>query len=163
MSIAHRSSVLALAALVGLASAMPAQQITTAGHPAQLDIRPAGERSIRVTLKPLSFAQDHPWSPAIAERSYGAPVISLREIARPMTRKVGNLNVEVRPNPLTVVVTSATGQPVQRITFEPDGNLSFALDDRPVLGMGEGGPLPVRGTPWREQPVQFDRRGAIHP
>ena len=25
--------------------------------------------------------------------------------------------------------------------------------------MGEGGPRPERGAPWREQPVQFDRRG----
>ena len=27
--------------------------------------------------------------------------------------------------------------------------------------MGEGGPRPAQGTPWREQPVQFDRRGAL--
>jgi alpha-glucosidase/alpha-D-xyloside xylohydrolase len=66
--------------------------------------------------------------------------------------------VEVRPNPLTLVVTTAAGAPVQQITFEPDGNLSFDIGNAPVLGMGEGGPRPARGTPWREQPVQFDRR-----
>jgi alpha-glucosidase/alpha-D-xyloside xylohydrolase len=27
--------------------------------------------------------------------------------------------------------------------------------------MGEGGPRPARGTPWRDQPVQYDRRGAL--
>ena len=62
-----------IAALIGIASTAHGQQITTAGQPARLDIRAAGERSIRVTLKPLSFAQDHPWSPAIAERSSGRP------------------------------------------------------------------------------------------
>ena len=50
---------------------------------------------------------------------------------------------------------------MQELVFEADGNLSFKLDEQPVLGMGEGGPRPERGTPWREQPVQFDRRGAL--
>ena len=27
--------------------------------------------------------------------------------------------------------------------------------------MGEGGPRPEKGKPWREQPVQFDRRGQL--
>jgi alpha-glucosidase/alpha-D-xyloside xylohydrolase len=30
-----------------------------------------------------------------------------------------------------------------------------------VLGLGEGGPRPERDVPWREQPVQFDRRGRL--
>jgi alpha-glucosidase (family GH31 glycosyl hydrolase) len=137
---------------------LPAQQIMAAGQPAQLDIRVAGERSIRVTLKPRNFRENFPHTPALAERSYAAPAISLRQVDRPVKRLVGSLNVEVRPNPLTLVVTTATGAPVQHITFEADGNLSFEIGNAPVLGMGEGGPRPTRGTPWREQPVQFDRR-----
>ena len=43
----------------------------------------------------------------------------------------------------------------------PDGSVAFWLDDNPVLGMGGGGPRPQRGTPWREQPVQYDRRGQL--
>ena len=50
---------------------------------------------------------------------------------------------------------------MQEVIFETDGTLSFALDDHPVLGMGEGGPRPEKDRPWREQPVQFDRRGAL--
>ena len=50
---------------------------------------------------------------------------------------------------------------MQELVFEADGRLSFKLDGQPVLGMGEGGPRPERGRPWREQPVQFDRRGAL--
>ncbi|MGQ9472059.1 MAG: hypothetical protein ACUVR0_10270 [Candidatus Aminicenantales bacterium] len=43
--------------------------ITSLGQPAQLDIRPAGERSLRLTLKPLSMAEEFPFSPALAKHS----------------------------------------------------------------------------------------------
>ena len=56
----------------------------------------------------------------------------------------------------------AAGQPVQTLVFERDGNVSFALDTQPVLGMGEGGPLPAPGSAWRSDTVQFDRRDS-HP
>jgi alpha-glucosidase/alpha-D-xyloside xylohydrolase len=72
---------------------------------------------------------------------------------------VGTLNVEVLPSPLTVVATTADGKAVQRVVFEDDGHLSFAIGDEPVLGMGEGGPLP-RGN-FRELSVEFDRRGRL--
>jgi alpha-glucosidase/alpha-D-xyloside xylohydrolase len=150
------------ALLLVASAAAQAQQITAAGEPAQLDIRAAGERSIRVTLKPLSFPRELPENPALAERSYASPVLSLREVTEPVRARVGELNVEVRPDPLTVIVTNAVGQRVQQLVFENDGTLSFLLDDQPVLGMGGGGPRPERGTPWRQQPVQFDRSGALH-
>ena len=50
---------------------------------------------------------------------------------------------------------------MQELVFEEDGSLSFKLDEQPVLGMGEGGPRPQQGETWREQAVQFDRRGAL--
>ena len=83
------------------------------------------------------------------------------EIARPIQRKVGDLTVELRSNPLTVIVKGAGGRVVQEVVLESDGTLSFKLDEDPVLGMGEGGPRPEKGRPWREQAVQFDRRGAL--
>jgi alpha-glucosidase/alpha-D-xyloside xylohydrolase len=149
-----------LIAFLASAAAVSAQPITTAGQPAQLDVRVAGERSIRVTLKPVSVAAI-PDNPSVAERPYPSPALTLRELARPVKRTVGNLVVEARPNPLTLSVTSAKGRLVQEIVFEPDGNLSFKLDQSPVLGMGEGGPRPAPGKPWREQAVQFDRRGLL--
>ena len=159
MSLAHR--VLITTALLAAVGTAGAQQVTAAGQPARLDIRAAGKRSIRVTLKPLSFTPDFPSSPAIVDRRYPTPVISLREVAGPVTRRIGTLLVNVRPDPLRVLVSTEAGQPIQELVFEPDGTLSFRLDKWPVLGMGEGGPRPERGRPWREQPVQFDRRGAL--
>ncbi len=142
-------------------AASRAQNITTAGRPAQLDIRVAGAHSIRVTLSPLDMKHGLPFTPALAERAYGAPAISLRALREPLRRTVGALRVEVRPDPVTVVVSRANGDVVQELVFERDGTLSFALSDDPVLGMGEGGPRPERGKPWREQPIQFDRRRTL--
>src|SRR5690606_3291061 len=102
-----------------------------------------------------------PEHPAIAERAYPEPELSVREVTGPVQRNVGGLSVELRPNPLTLVVSNRRDQRIQEIVFETDGTLTFALDDQPVLGMGGGGPRPERGTSFREQPVQFDRRGAL--
>lgn len=151
-----------LIALMALPTAVGAQQITAAGQPAQLDIRAAGEASIRVTLEPLSFKSQFPENPSIAERTYPAPALSLRAVTAPVQKRVGALTVAVQNGPLTVTVTNGAGQLVQEIVFESDGTLSFKLDEHPVLGMGEGGPRPMKGTPWRDQPVQFDRRGQLH-
>ena len=153
--------VLALSTSLAAAPGVAVHPITTAGQPAQLDIRAAGGHSLRITLKPISFSGDVPFTPAVAERPYPAPAISLRELGAPLTRKVGELLVEVRPAPLSITVTNAAGQLVQRLVFESDGRLSFGLDGQPVLGMGEGGPLPAPGTAWRSQAVQFDRRGTL--
>ncbi len=158
----HLQIVTTLLALL-LSSGRPAaaQQITAAGQPAQLDIRVAGERSVRVTLKPVSFKGEFPNNPALAERKYSPPVVSVRDLARPLRKRIGSLDVDVRPNPLTLVIRNAAGQLVQEVVFADDGTLSFKLDEHPVLGMGEGGPRPEKGQNWREQRVQFDRRGAL--
>jgi hypothetical protein len=148
-------------ALLVNSTAAEAQPITAAGQPAQLDVRAAGERSIRVMLKPLSVKEDFPVNPAVASRPYPAPALRLREITRPVRKTIGALTIDIRPNPLTLTVKNSAGRTVQELVFETDGNLSFKLDEHPVLGMGEGGPRPQPGTPWREQPVQFDRRGQL--
>jgi alpha-glucosidase (family GH31 glycosyl hydrolase) len=143
------------------ATAVQPVPITAAGQPAQLDIRAAAERTLRITLKPLTFKGDFPSTPAVLDRSYPAPALTVRELTKPVQRTINGLAVEVRPNPLTVSVKNARGQLVQELTFEPDGNLSFKLDEHPVLGMGEGGPRPRQGRPWRQDAPQFDRRGHL--
>ncbi|MEO7457709.1 MAG: TIM-barrel domain-containing protein [Gemmatimonadaceae bacterium] len=153
-------TVLSLAALLASRDAF-AQQIAAAGKPARLDVRAAGAHAVRITLEPVALRGALPFSPAVAERVYPAPALSVTSLVKPLRRTIGGLHVEVRPAPLTVIVTNASGALVQRIAFEPDGNLSFALDESPVLGMGEGGPRPERGVPWRTQPIQFDRRGKL--
>jgi alpha-glucosidase (family GH31 glycosyl hydrolase) len=137
-----------------------AQAVTVAKQPGRLEIRMAAEHSIRITLKPASFKNDFPFTPALAERNYPAPAISLTTISKPIAREVGNLKVEIKPNPLTITVSNKQGQAIQQFVFNEDGKLSFTLSDAPVLGMGEGGPKPEKGINWRNLDVQYDRRGA---
>ena len=146
---------LAIAAVLG-ASAAHAQPVTAAGQPARLEVRAAGERSLRVTLAPVTFKGPFPENPSLAERTYPAPAMTVTTLAAPLRKKIGGLDVEIRQGPLTVRV-SAGGRLVQELVFAADGSLSFRLDGQPVLGLGEGGPRPERGRPWREPPVQFDR------
>src|SRR4051812_41912693 len=75
-----------VAALTTLSSLVSSQQLTTAGRPAELDIRISGEHSLRITLKPLGFADGFPFSPGVAVRSYPAPAISLRSLAHPVRK-----------------------------------------------------------------------------
>ena len=138
-----------------------AQTILTVGRPGQIDIREAGEHSLRITLRPIDFATDFPATPALAERAISAPVISLRELDAVVREQVGHLLVEVHPNPLSIRVSGESGRTIQEITFNTDGSMSFLLDDQPVLGMGEGGPLPEPDTEWRNSGVEFDRRGRV--
>jgi alpha-glucosidase/alpha-D-xyloside xylohydrolase len=130
---------------------------------AQLDIRAAGEVGVRVTIRPLDFKDTFPYTPALVERENPKPVISLRNLDldfKPVKAKVGNLNVTVKGKPLSVLVTTQDGKPVQNIAFASDGTMSFALDDQPVLGLGEGGPK-QQGN-WQEDTIEFDRRGRVH-
>ena len=72
-----------------------AEQITAAGEPAVLNIRAAGAGSLRITLKPASFRPEFPQGPVLPERKYPRPVLTLREIRKPVRKKVAGLLVEV--------------------------------------------------------------------
>jgi len=130
---------------------------------ARLDIRAAGEAAVRVTIRPIDSEQEFPYTPALIEREYPKPIITLRKLDsnfKPVKAKVGHLTVEVTAKPLTVLVTTSDNKPVQNIIFAPDGKMSFVLDGHPVLGLGEGGPK--QGDTWQDDQVEFDRRGRDH-
>ena len=131
----------------------------------QLDIRAAGKIGIRITIQPHDSKDKFPYTPALVERDYPKAAISLRELDsafEPVKARVGQMNVTVQSNPLSVLVTTLDNKPLQKITFAPDGTMSFVLDDQPVLGMGEGGPKQT-GDSWRTDKIELDRRGRLHP
>ena len=138
------------------------QEVIVAGQAGQLDIRSAGENSIRITLKPLSFKEDFLYNPALSEREYTESFISLRRIDKTFKKAAGNLNVTVSPNPLTIVVANKKGQDIQRLVFEESGRLLFKMSNHPILGLGEGGSKPGVDVNWRNLPVEYDRRGLYH-
>src|SRR5262245_54926532 len=101
----HMRIVPTIAAALVLTASIAGRQattITTAGQPAQLDIRTAGPNSLRVTLKPVSFAGDFPATPAVADRSWPTPSITARSLDRQLERTVGKFRVVVEPSPLSV-------------------------------------------------------------
>ena len=82
----------------------------------------------------------------------GAVVLNPSPVAgqriRPISPESG-LRVQIAHEPLTLNVTAPDGRRVQQLRIDENtGSLTFALEDAPVLGMGEGGP-------------QFDRRGNV--
>src|ERR1043166_591035 len=84
------------------ASSAAAQQLTAGGKPARLEIRQAGPASLRITLKPVTYAGVPPVSPGVVSRTYPTAALSVTSLATPVKRTVGTLAVDVRPNPLTV-------------------------------------------------------------
>jgi alpha-glucosidase (family GH31 glycosyl hydrolase) len=151
-------------ALVGLSVLAPyavGAPIQVGGKPGRLAVRAAGEHGVRITLMPADAAEAFPFTPGLADgREYPDAAIQVTEVSEPVKATVAGLNVEVGGDPLAVTVTDAEGRQVQKLTFAADGALAFAKDDQPILGMGEGGPLPGRGENWRESEIQFDRNGS---
>ena len=160
MTLHRLYGLLACAALPLIAPNGFGSTIMSAGRPARLDIRAAGEHSVRVTLEPLDFDREFPFSPALTERDYPDPAISLQELGEPVERRVGSLYVVVQQEPLTVIVRDDAGNTIQEIVFRSDGQLSFRQDGHPILGLGEGGPR--MGRNWRDERIEFDRRGRLH-
>jgi alpha-glucosidase/alpha-D-xyloside xylohydrolase len=152
---------LALAALLAPVIAAPggrAADITRGGQPAELTVTSGGAHSVRVTLKPVGTVL--PPSPSLLNLEIHNPAISLRSIAKPVKARVGALDVEITPSPLTVLVKSAAGRAIQKLVFdEKTGNVLFNVGDAPVLGLGEGGQRPGNGS--GPLGVQFDRRGKL--
>src|ERR1700761_1187131 len=72
-----------------------AQQLTSAGKPAQLEIRPAGAHSIRITLKPISFKPDFVYTPALADKKYGPAILKIKQLNKPVKKTMSNLTVLV--------------------------------------------------------------------
>jgi alpha-glucosidase (family GH31 glycosyl hydrolase) len=151
-----------LLVFLGIAEPAAAGPLTVSGQPAVLKVRAAGETSIRVTLKPDSFKPEFPGGPVLPERNYPRPALTLREVKKPVSATVAGLLVTVQPEPLRLTVTGKDGVMIQSLTFQADGSVAFLADDQPVLGMGEGGPKPTRGSDWRAAPVEFDRRWRLH-
>ncbi|MHC1730510.1 MAG: TIM-barrel domain-containing protein [Bacteroidales bacterium] len=135
-------------------------KIVSMGKESLLEIRESGENSLRITLRPKDVNFSLLQTPLLAKRGYGKPGMKISSLTRPVSGSVGSFNVEVSPDPLTVTVKDKKDEVVQRITFLPDGRVSFMVDDKPVLGMGEGGPR--MGRDWKNEQIEFDRRGRLH-
>lgn len=145
-----------------LQSGVYAQTIMTGkGQPAELQISASGSHALRIVLKPKAYTKPLPNNPAVESDASSSPSLKLSTLNGAVQKKIGALHINISGNPLTIVVSNAT-QTIQKIVFQENGWIAFDLiGTEKVLGMGEGGPKPVRAVNWRNSVVQFDRRGQM--
>lgn len=136
--------------------------ITVNGEAGKLAVYLAADQAIRVVLKPLSFPEEFPYTPALVEKDYGQPVIELVEMTGEHTAIAGELQVTVTPDPISLKIHRKDGSLVQELSFSEAGSLSFQIGDQPVLGLGEGGPRPQDNVNLDSVTVEYDRRGRYH-
>jgi alpha-glucosidase (family GH31 glycosyl hydrolase) len=135
-----------------------AQPLIVAGRPSQLDIRKAGDKSLRITLKPVSYQGNFPMTPALTNRKYDPPVLSIKE-GKTIKKTAGNFIIKITQSPLSVTVSDKQDHLIQQLTFNDDESLVFRVNDELLLGLGEGGSKPAPGVAWRELAVEYDRKG----
>ncbi|HEV3062023.1 MAG TPA: TIM-barrel domain-containing protein [Vicinamibacterales bacterium] len=125
--------------------------ILIAGRPAEVRITEASAVTARITVAPEGAPLEVRGDGALVERAWPAPARRLRARARAETVRCGALALELSADPsaVRIVARARDGRVVQRLWVDAQtGALRFSIGDRPVLGLGEGGP-------------QFDRRGSI--
>src|SRR5262245_47905232 len=142
------------AGVVALLDAQPltAQEsaIRIAGQPVEIAISSVSAVTVRLSVTPIVNGQPQPLphDGSLAQPTWSRDPIRLTSLTGARTISFrGGLVVKLTPDPLTIRVEAKDGRLVQQL--RPDtqtGALNFMLDDKPVLGFGEGGP-------------QFDRRG----
>jgi alpha-glucosidase/alpha-D-xyloside xylohydrolase len=132
-------------------SAVLAEAIHYAGKPAELSLSAISDRTAKIEFTPLDDEgrlRTAPVSTVLVEQR---PQLKWRgrELLTPQSVTAGKLRLEVKPQPLTIVVHNSAGKVVQEFVFtEADGAVSFRAN-APILGMGEGA-------------RQFDRRGGLY-
>lgn len=128
------------------------EPIRYADTEAELTLTRVSARTLAVQLSPLGSdgAPAQPPSSNILVDHLEESVWSGRTLDAPVRRSVGDLTVEIQPNPLSVTVRRADSSVVQRLSWPEADSATHFRTDAPVYGLGQGGP-------------QFDRRGHRFP
>ena len=119
-----------------------------AGEPAELTVSSISPVTVRLTIRAVSASADLiPATGALSRDEF--PIVLRSADTRALARiKSGSVVVRVTANPPAIVVETARGEPIQKLTLNAGApGLSFLLPRGPLLGLGEGGP-------------QFDRKGS---
>ncbi len=136
-------------------SSAQAPALLVGGSPVELAIRSVSSNTVRISLSPLDergVAEPLPDEPVLVARSWPEPLFKLRSQVEGSTQiAAGRLSVNLSASPLRVQVQGPRGGASQQIQIDPEtGAVSFSLGDKPLFGLGQGGP-------------QYDRRGHDYP
>ncbi len=119
----------------------------------EIQIASISAHTVRLSIVPISrgHAVAIPMNGSLVKASWGPPVRRLHGEVTAQTVTAGNLKIKISSDPVTFAITNLKDEPIQTLKWDQEtGALSFATDDSPLLGLGEGGP-------------QFDRRGSSDP
>ncbi|MBI3711238.1 MAG: DUF5110 domain-containing protein [Proteobacteria bacterium] len=131
----------------------PANSLSVAGCPVELQLIPISACTLRVSLVPI--AGDGKSLPVensaelIVENTKHA-IATFRALDAPQTIAWKDCRIRLTAKPLSISVTDGTGGTCQSLRIEDDGRIAFALGTGPLFGLGQGG-------------HQFDRRGGSFP
>ena len=146
----------ALPTAFGQSSSAQAAALLIAGKPVELAIRSVSPHTVRISLAPLDergVAEPLRDEPVLVGRSWPEPLFKLRSKAAgaPAQITAGSLAVTVGGTPLGMRIQGPGGGAEQQIQIDAEsGVVTFSLGDKPIFGLGQGGP-------------QYDRRGHSYP
>lgn len=118
----------------------------------EIQITSISEHTVKLSVLPITNGKTAPipLDGSLVQTSWGEPIARLRGNPEPQELKAGELSVHVSARPIAFTISTRKGSRIQQLEVDPDGNVSFATGNSPLLGLGEGGP-------------QFDRRGSTSP
>lgn len=118
----------------------------------EIHITSLSEHTVKLSVLPITNGKTAPipLDGSLVQTSWGEPIARLRGNPEPQELKAGELSVHVSARPIAFTISTRKGSRIQQLEVDPDGNVSFATGNSPLLGLGEGGP-------------QFDRRGSADP
>src|SRR6266576_1455648 len=118
----------------------------------EIQITSISEPTVKLSVVPITNGKTAPipLDGSLVQTSWGEPIARLRGKQAPQELKAGELSVHVSASPIVFTISTRKGGRIQQLEVDPEGNVSFATGNSPLLGLGEGGP-------------QFARRGSTDP
>lgn len=125
-------------------------EVRIAGHPVEIALTSVSPRTLRITVRPVEDAQKpFPTDGALVREEFGQPAARIRSAAAPRSVKCGGFIVKASGDPLVLAIQDKSGRAIQQLSFDASsGDLLFQTGEKPLFGLGQGGP-------------QFDRRGSV--
>jgi alpha-glucosidase/alpha-D-xyloside xylohydrolase len=121
---------------------------TVAGRNVELAVRVVSERTLRISVTPvdaMGVTEAVRDEPVLVGREWPRPLLRLRSQLSPPAANAAGWQITAGGDVLTV----RSGNTALRFEFAADGSVAFPRGEKPIYGLGQGGP-------------QFDRRGQLY-
>src|SRR6266567_611255 len=98
------------------------QDLRAAGRKVEVQLAPVSAHTFRFTVLPIEGGQAQPvrGNGSLVQASWGPPLAKFNGGESEGIIKAGELHVKLSPNPLQVIVETAKGDAVQRLTIDSE-------------------------------------------